>query len=386
LYWVAIGLGILAKGPATLVFAGAFGLALLATPGRRGWIRDWRWWVWMPMALLVAAPWYVYIAWHAGAQLSGQFLGYEILERIRGTPHGHGGPPGYYLLLSLAGLLPWTVFVPGTLFLAFRRRREDAAFRLLLIWLAVPWVILELIHAKLPHYIMPCYVPLAILMARIFDEYVRSYVSWPALPRIERWALDLWPGIMVGVGVVAVAGVMARWDSRWGWAAVATGGVLVVGFLSVARLMHRRGPAVAGVAAVVVTVVFHVALGLLLLPSLEPLRLSRNLAERINATAPTGERVYLCGHEEPSAFFYLCRPALQLSPDGVQEVMTSSSGGALLAITEQVMKPPPGREQQGLAADVAAQLRPRLLPDPVRGFNYVRWGWETIWLARIPAR
>src|SRR5690606_21001956 len=122
-YWLAIGFGILSKGPATLVFAGAFGLALLAIPGRRGWILNWRFWAWMPVALLVAVPWYAHIAYHEWEQFSRQFLGYEITERIAGTPHGHGGPPGYYVLLSLAGLLPWTVFVPGTIIIAFQRRR-----------------------------------------------------------------------------------------------------------------------------------------------------------------------------------------------------------------------------------------------------------------------
>jgi 4-amino-4-deoxy-L-arabinose transferase-like glycosyltransferase len=374
-YWFFIGLGILAKGPATLVFAGAFGLALLATRGRRAWLWNWRYWIWLPVAVLVAAPWYVYIAQHAGDTLREQFLGYEITERIAGTPHGHGGPPGQYLLISLAGLLPWTVFVPGTLIIAFRRRREDLDMRLLLIWLAVPWIILELIHAKLPHYILPCYVPLMILLARLLEEGLRSPRPLSAYPRDEQRVLRAWPVILIGMGIVGGLAALIRWDAGWGWAAIATGVVLAVGFAIVARLL-RRSFAQAFVAAAGATVAFHVVVGLALLPSLEPYRLSRLLATRINALAEPGDRILLCGYEEPSTFFYLNAPGRPVAPGGVGDLLSGTGGPAWLAITQRAL--------DRLPADVADRMKPHLLPEPVRGFNYVKTSPETIWLAHLP--
>jgi 4-amino-4-deoxy-L-arabinose transferase-like glycosyltransferase len=378
-YWLFIGLGVLAKGPATLVFAGAFGLALLTTPGRRAWLWDRRYWAWLPVAVLVAVPWYAYIYRQAGGTFIRQFLGYEIVERLAGTPHGHGGPPGYYLLLSLAGLLPWTPLVPGALVIAFHRRRENHPWRPLLVWMAVPWLILELIHSKLPHYILPAYVPLLILLAGSLDESLRIRRVWADLADDERRALNLWVGVARIIGAAfALTGLVLSVTAgppAAGAALAATGLVLLAGFAFAARLMRRRSLVSAGVAAVVTMVLFHATLGLGLLPAWEPTRLSRNLARAIDAAAGDARPVYVCGYEEPSTFFYLRTPTTTLEPGSLAELATTAPDGALLAVTQRVL--------DRLSPEIAETLKPRMLPETVRGFNYVKMSSETIRLVRF---
>lgn len=301
LYWLAIGLGMLAKGPATLVFAGAFALALIWTKQRQGWLLDWRWWAWMPLAGLVAGPWYVYIARYAGSTLVSQFFWYEVFARIANTPHGHGGPPGQYLLLSLAGLLPWTFFVPGALLASFKQRRGAPTCRLLLVWLAIPWIILELIHSKLPHYVMPCYVPIAILLAR------RARSAW--------------------IGGLAVA------------------------------------------------VVFHVVAGCLLLPALEPLRLSRQLARAVNEIALPGDAIYFCGYDEPTVYFYLDQPARPVPQAELAETLASESRPVVLSVTERALEQIESEKRPLL--DVSAARR------DLSGINYVKMKRERIYIFRI---
>lgn len=416
-YWLAIGLGILAKGPATLLFAGVFGIALLFAPGRRRWLFDWRastsfirslvtalrWWWWFPLALLVAVPWYLHMALIAGDVLVEQFLWYEILDRFKGDPHGHGGPPGYHVMVGLGGMLPWLFFVPGTLIEAFHRWREDAATRILLVWLIVPWIILELVRSKLPHYVLPCYVPLAMLMAYSFDAGIRARRGWPDLPRVEQRILDAWVHFMIGLGVVGTVGSLLLWHPTLTPAGCATAATLVIGFALVRRRLRARPGGAADAthadpassrsgfddlkaplkgspfgraftAAVCTAVAFHLVAGFWLLPALEPLRLSRQLAERINTIAAPDERVYFVGYDEPTVYYYLENNGRPLKRDELYDLLGPDKGSFVLAVTEQSID----RMNPDLVESVTS------LPHEadIEGFNYVKMKTEAIRILR----
>jgi 4-amino-4-deoxy-L-arabinose transferase-like glycosyltransferase len=358
------------------VFAGAFGLALLATPSCRSWLRNWRWWVWSPLAVLIAAPWYLYVARHAGGTFAEQFLWFEVLSRIAHAPHGHTGPPGYYLLLSLAGLLPWTPLVPGALILAVQRRKQEPLARLLLIWMAIPWLVLELIASKLPHYILPCYVPLMILLAWMLEEMLRAARPWAALPLVEKRVWRLWAGVMIVLGAGMIVAAAVQWDPRWGWPVVVTGLVLSSGFAVAWRLLrHSLGRALA--VAVISCVAFHLAVGWYLLPALEPFRLSRSLARAINALAEPGEPIALCGFQEPSTFFYLGNSGQEMDRHALGDLAGDGTGPAWLVISE--------RELNKLDEGLAAEIRSRIVGGPVSGYNYVKMERERIWIVRSGA-
>jgi 4-amino-4-deoxy-L-arabinose transferase-like glycosyltransferase len=388
-YWLAVGAGVMAKGPAVLVFAGAFALALLiarlwhrrdacdaparrrchtgwAVPSARNWIRDWRWWVWMPLALFVAVPWYVYVALHAGETLRAQFLGYEVMSRITGAPHGHGGPPGYYLLLSLAGLLPWTPLIPGALAAAWAARRGDAGGRVLLAWLAIPWVVLELIYSKLPHYILPCYVPLAILLARSMAASYEDRRRWAELPRPERGVLGIWVGLMAALGVAwCVAVAVKLWGEPVSIPHVtAPGWMLLSAALVAALLLKHRGVRWTMPCVFALIVGFYVSLGAGFLPEIERYRLSPRVADAVNATARPGDVVYVCGYEEPSVFFYLREGARPLRSGEFAEHVLAATQPATFAIAR--------KQWDDLAPEDRSRLQPLLTGSPVRGLNYVK--------------
>ncbi len=365
-YWLCIAMGVLAKGPAILLFAGAFAIALLVS-GKRGWIRHPRFWLWLPLGIAVAAPWYVYIGRHAGGTFTEQFLWYEIGSRLA-SEHRHAAPPGYYLLVSLAGLLPWTVFVPGAVIEAVRDAREERRLRLVLVWLALPWIVLEIVRSKLPHYVAPCYVPLAILLARQLANATRDRRRLGMLMPGERKVLMLWPAVLIGIGGIVAGAAFAWAGPGWTLAALGTGATLVIGFAVVRALLIRYGlrPAVIGTVASIV--VFYAVVGLWLLPALEPLRLSRRLADTINQSVSRGESVYLCGYEEPTTFFYIRGTARPLAPDGLELALRERS---LVAVTGEILE------------DLAPAFRQRLdTIAMVEGYNYVRMQHVTVHLVR----
>ena len=47
--------------------------------------------------------------------------------------------------------------------------RREPAVRFLLAWLFPSWIVFELVATKLPHYVLPLYPAIAILLARVIE-------------------------------------------------------------------------------------------------------------------------------------------------------------------------------------------------------------------------
>ncbi len=368
LMWGCVGLGILTKGPTIAIFLVGFGVGLLACREYRRRLFTPPLLLTLPLALLLALPWYLYIDHAAGGTLREQFVGYEILSRFTAPPHGHVGPPGYYVLVLLLGWLPWTVLLPGAVGETWQRRRRDPAARLLLLWFAVPWLVLELIPGKLPHYVLPCCVPLAIMFGRLWDAGLERPVTIG-----QRAALVLWVLLpaLVGAALLAAGLASADFDVRRGF--VAAGAMLAVGFLLTGWFAVRGDLPRAFGGAIGATLMFHAVLGWGLLPALEPHRLSRNVAELANHAAAADSAVITAGYDEPTMFFYLDRPATVRHRDGLPAVLRERRDAVVIA-------------RDTWLADLG--FDPAAVDSPwrhIRGFNYAKGERVTLWV-RPPVR
>ncbi len=329
-FWIAFGLGILVKGPAIGLFIVGFAIAVIVTPGVVGelpakvtehptrWYRSLRFWAGALVGLPLGLSWYVLVATRAGAQLVSQFVWYESLSRLVSAPHGHTGPPGYYLLIGLAGWLPWTVLVPGAFLTAWAVRKSDARARRLVLWCGLPWLLLELIPSKLPHYVLPCFVPLAILLGRMWETGLSRVV-----PAHERRVMTAWAVFPVLLGLALLAIVVLVQSELLGRTPLAALGlILVLGFGVVVTTIARERYLASFVVAAGTSVVFHLVAGAFWLPALEPGRLSRNIATAANAMSESASSPLLvCGYEEPSMFFYLNRDAVVTEPAEIATIL-----------------------------------------------------------------
>jgi 4-amino-4-deoxy-L-arabinose transferase-like glycosyltransferase len=382
-YWALIGLGLLAKGPATPLFAGAFAVALAVVPERRQAIRDWRWWAWAPVAIVVAAPWYAAMALTQPEAFTAHLLGNGIVSRVLDPIEGHGGLPGYYLLVSAACLLPWTALVPSALAQAIGRRKDEAA-RLLVVWMAVPWVLLELTSTKLPHYVLPCYVPLAILVGRLLDRIAGQDASPAGMAPVVRRLLGAWGWTLVAASAACSIVALTYGDPRYRLPAAACTALFGAGIAVAAVLINRGRLAAAGFAVVSACIVFHTVLGWWLLPSLDPLWVSRRLAERLDAAAANGEPIFVCGYEEPSTFFYLGHSARVMALPAIRSVLASRAS-AVIALSDRALSELADAAPGTPSVDSVGRFKAGMDPNPVRGFSYVKGRTETVWIARVPA-
>ncbi|RMR01923.1 lipid IV(A) 4-amino-4-deoxy-L-arabinosyltransferase [Pseudomonas syringae group genomosp. 7] len=97
------------------------------------------------------------------------FFWHEHIRRFAGDNAQHAQPWWFYLPLLVAACLPWAALLPTTLKQAWQQKsRSETAF--LLMWLVLPLAFLSLSKGKLPTYILPCLLPVALLMADALVE------------------------------------------------------------------------------------------------------------------------------------------------------------------------------------------------------------------------
>ncbi|NNE57172.1 MAG: glycosyltransferase family 39 protein [Hellea sp.] len=172
LFWVALALAIMVKGPITIA------IVLLTLIAYGVWSRDVRWMrglINAPgilLAILIIVPWTVAITLETGGAFFTEAVGGDLAPKMAGGQESHGAPPGYYLatlpILFWPGvllLLPGIVFVWKAAGKGSQSSDLKSSLMLLICWVLPFWIILELVPTKLPNYPLPLYPALAIFCA-----------------------------------------------------------------------------------------------------------------------------------------------------------------------------------------------------------------------------
>lgn len=230
--YAAMGMAVLAKGPAGLVLPlGVIGLwrmvdgrrvipASALPPGRLARLMHWigsvftpsnfvnAAWSMRPLTALVvvaviALPWYAAVAQATGGEWINEFWDQHNVKRFTSTMENHSGPPFYYLIVICIGFFPWSLFIaPTILELAGRGDQHVAVrrnYRFLSCWALLYIVFFSLASTKLPNYVMPAYPALAIATGcwidRLLAQRLATDVRW-----LRRATASL---AVVGVGLIA---------------------------------------------------------------------------------------------------------------------------------------------------------------------------------------
>ncbi len=305
-FWAAIGVGVLIKGPITLLVAGLAALVLSGLERSGRWLKALRPLPGAALCLLLVLPWFVLILLQTHGAFLSDAVGHDLLGKVAGDQESHGAPPGFYALTFWLTAWPLAPFVALVVPLAFRHRREPAV-RFLLAWTVPTWLVFEAFHTKLVHYALPVFPGLAILAAWGLERMARA--SRPA-GAFGAWVvfglLALVPAL---VAALTVAGQGRLWDL--GDLALALAAVAALASLALAlaaRAALARGEfRQAGVAAILAAVpVYALVYGYLLTPGVAAaLDVSPRLAETArDALAACPDPLYATvGDREPSLMF-----------------------------------------------------------------------------------
>ena len=342
-FWVAVGLGTMIKGPIILLVLGLAAAALCLPARGVRWLAALRPGWGLLLALAIALPWYVAIGIRTEGAFFANALGWNALGKIGGVHQGHGGPPGFY------SALVWVTFWPAATLLAAllpwiwrqRRRREVVVLLCLILPL---WLAYELIATKLPHYVLPAYPPLAVLVALALLHAGALVRGW--------WGRIMVQGFWLVPAVFLLGGTGAFiWFEGWPPLLSVLALLVALGLGVLATLVAHRS-AVATLPVAVAAALLTWAGAWPMLARMDSLWLSPRMAAAVAGTAHCPDPMLAsAGYHEPSFVFLTRTDALLTGGAGAADFL--AEGGCRLAFVDAA----PGR--RGRPAEEAA-FRARL--------------------------
>ncbi len=344
-FWIWLGIGTLIKGP-VLAAVSAATIGTLLWVDRHGAVdsrgdvgRRFRLGLHpiagIAIATLIVAPWLGAITLVAGKNYYHQAITVDLLPRLRGSYQVHGGPPGYYFVSSAIAFWPGSLAVLPAVIVAYRRRAE-AAVRFCLAWLAPSWIALEIIPTKLPHYVLPLYPALALLVAVVTSDVA---ADWRIMMRRAAGLVGgvAWATTSLGLAIAAVALPIAFGSGFMMISVVPVIAVIaaVVSGIAFAREGRMRAALLSAVGA---AVVFYAPLLRWEIPALQQLWNSQKAVAALNQTRGGNERpVAAVGYQEPSLVFLLDRPTALVDANSAAAFLAEHQDGAVLV--DERMRP-----------------------------------------------
>jgi len=300
-FWFAQGCAILIKGPIVpMISVLTIGALVLAD-------RDWRWlktlrpMLGLGLSAIIAAPWFIAIGLATDGAFFTDALHKDLLAKIGSGQESHGAPPGYYLALVHVMLWPAAALLWPALMWAWRNR-TDAWVRFALAWIIPAWLVFEAVPTKLPHYVLPLYPALALLIARFIGDVSEGAVRLDKAGTIGAiFVVALLPVALIGGAVYAPI----HFDSpgAWAFSGLVIGCAVLTLSLVISRL--QQGDIFKSMTLAIVTGALLLASTLEgVLPRLDGMWLSRSVAQVITddaGGAPTS--IASAGFHEPSLVF-----------------------------------------------------------------------------------
>lgn len=211
------GLGLLAKGPALLVFLPPLAIHLILRRRLGRALRGAGPWLAAAVALAIGLPWYLWI----GRALPGAgayILDSQVWGRLATETYGRNRDAWdaalVYLPTLLVGSLPWSA---AAVLASLRQGGAPApptpwqpgTTALLWLWVALPLCVFAVAQSRLPLYLLPAFPALSLLAAG----------ALVARRGLERWPLRRWVAVAGwALGLLALKGVAAAYpeahDSR----------------------------------------------------------------------------------------------------------------------------------------------------------------------------
>ncbi|MGC9194769.1 MAG: ArnT family glycosyltransferase [Syntrophobacteraceae bacterium] len=333
-FWLAQAAGILVKGPVAPMI-GLLTIGCLCLADRDiGWLKGLRPLYGLALTALLVSPWMIAIGLATKGAFYRQAVMGDFLSKVASGQESHGFPPGFYLLLLPLTLWPASPLAGAALYRAWKSK-STVATRFCLAWIIPAWVVFELVPTKLPHYVLPLYPALCLLIAHTLISGQNGKAA-ELDSKLVRTGYLLCQLVLVCLGAGCL---FAPWFLEHRFeplALVAALGALLGALVSSLDFLKRRY--LRATAAAVAATAIVLAIGLQwILPGMDSLWLSRSVRDA--AAEIGGKNVRLCsvGYDEPSLIFLLGTKTLLTSAGGAAEFLRKNPGALALVDRRQAV-------------------------------------------------
>jgi 4-amino-4-deoxy-L-arabinose transferase-like glycosyltransferase len=330
-FYMALALATLTKGPAALVLAGLAVAVFVVTerPSMHVLIERWRRLHPFLGVLLFAAmclPWYIAVGRATNGLFPKVFFLYENLARFQGYTNLAHTTWYHYLIVLLYGFFPWVLFLIPSVGPAWRKSQhleslvsaqpaseaQHSALLFLISLSATVLLFFSLSHTQLDTYLLPAVAPMAVLIANYFESKLEeSQSSLVVGSQISLRPLVWVSGIFLVIGCVALIGSVGAYirigepDIKYG--AMAAAVTMAVGYIAQYWFYRKQKYGAMFISLFVATVLATAIAGQIAFTLLDT-KGQRDLRQLCQRIGNSDDQVAIFRTFKPSIMFYTKRP------------------------------------------------------------------------------
>lgn len=310
-----LALGVLTRGPGTVVLPAAAMLVFLGYRRALGRLREVPWVAAGAVFVAMTAPWYAVEAGRYGPAFVRAAVWGHAARQFLMSPAAHAQSLLTGAAIIVFGAVPWTAFLSGAAGYHYFRRWQDGSL-LCLLWGGLVVLLAAAVGERLPADVLPLFPVAAIAVARLWEDFLFEGAGRLGPTLEASFALQI--GVVVLLVVAAATYATARYPLEFPAVRdflLAPLGVLVLGTGVTAVLFRTRRYTAAFLSLPAAMAVFIAIIYIGTLPAVEaqkPLTpVARVLAGRVRA----GDRVIAYMIEAPAALVFYSRHYVEQAAD-----------------------------------------------------------------------
>ena len=284
LFWIALGTSIMIKGPVVPILVGLTLLTLAIWERRNGWMKSLLNWPAILLFFFIWVPWTILIWKATDGAFFTESLGKDFGGKLVSAQEKHPGPPGYHFTAIWIMLWPaCLLLIPAFAFAIRAVRKKKAsdtpvvkAMRLCLAWVIPYWVLIEIMPTKLPHYSLPLFPALCVMIGAAALTLI-SIDEFPVLRRINAVIYLAISTVIIGL-IMAGSGYYGEVNYIYYAIGAASGVCTIIACFALWRRHMKAGLIMAGLSALMLSVTTYQ----FILPGLSQLRIADGLVTAFN--------------------------------------------------------------------------------------------------------
>ncbi|MDD3905828.1 MAG: glycosyltransferase family 39 protein [Candidatus Omnitrophica bacterium] len=335
----AFGLAVLAKGPIAIALPAVIFFVFLLLNKDLGRIKKMPLLLCIAVFVLVAGPWY-YTAYKLhGREFIDAFFGFHNITRFMQSEHKIGSQVYYNIPVIFAGFFPWSVFLPLGFWHMFKKSfsgiaTEKSRSIFILTWFFAIFLFFSASRTKLPTYVFPCFISLALIVGALWDDFLhagRFSRKFAIVFKASHYFLVF--AVVAGAIGVAIYACFKMPEVLYG--AMISGAVLAAGFFISAVAFFKKRYMAAFFLIVVALMVFLLPLSKLVLPVIDRYEASKEISGKILPMIKGGEEFGAQSNYIPGLAFYADKFAKDLDNHEVLVRFLNSDKRVWCVIKEQ---------------------------------------------------